>query len=81
MVERTLIDVAVRPTYGGGVRRVLAAYEAARDRVSILAGWELPEMVRRYAHLSPEHLREYVDKLAVPRVVDNDGTIPAQPEK
>ncbi len=46
-----------------------------------LAGWESPEMVRRYAHLSPEHLREYVEKLAVPRVVDNDGTISAQPEK
>jgi integrase len=46
-----------------------------------LAGWESPEMVRRYAHLSPEHLREYVEKLAVPRVVDNYGTFSAQPEK
>jgi hypothetical protein len=28
-----------------------------------LGGWELVEMVRRYAHLSSEHLAEYVDRM------------------
>jgi len=39
-----------------------------------LSGWETAEMVRRYAHLSPEHLAEYAEKLAKPRVVENCGT-------
>jgi len=26
-----------------------------------LGGWESPEMVRRYAHLAPEHLAKYAD--------------------
>ena len=29
-----------------------------------LGGWESAEMVRRYAHLSSEHLAQYVDKLS-----------------
>lgn len=34
-LERTLIDITVRPTYGGGVHQVRAAFAAALDRVSI----------------------------------------------
>ena len=34
-VERTLIDIAVRPIYAGGVFQVLEAYRSARDRVSV----------------------------------------------
>ncbi len=34
-VERTLIDIAVRPIYSGGVFQVLEAYKSARDRVSV----------------------------------------------
>lgn len=34
-LERTLIDIAVRPTYAGGVFQVLKAYESARDRISV----------------------------------------------
>lgn len=33
-VERTLIDIAVRPSYAGGVEQVLAAYEGAKERLS-----------------------------------------------
>lgn len=33
-LERTLIDIAVRPTYGGGIHHVLEAYRAAKGRVS-----------------------------------------------
>jgi hypothetical protein len=34
-LERTLIDIAVRPAYAGGVYQVLAAYKSARDRLSV----------------------------------------------
>jgi len=34
-IERTLIDIAVRPAYAGGALRVLKAYGAARGRISI----------------------------------------------
>lgn len=34
-IERTLIDIAVRPTYSGGVFQVLDAYRRARARASI----------------------------------------------
>jgi hypothetical protein len=34
-LERTLIDIAVRPAYAGGVFKVLEAYTTARDRVSV----------------------------------------------
>jgi len=41
-----------------------------------LGGWESAEMVRRYAHLSVEHLVEYAERIAKPRVVQ--GTNLAQ---
>jgi len=34
-LERTLIDIAVRPSYAGGVFQVLEAYRKAKDRVSV----------------------------------------------
>jgi predicted transcriptional regulator of viral defense system len=34
-IERTLIDIAVRPAYAGGPIQVLEAYRGARDRVSV----------------------------------------------
>ena len=45
-----------------------------------LGGWESPEMVRRYAHLSAEHLTPYADRLCALRVVEGsaDGTFSAQ---
>ena len=30
-----------------------------------LGGWQSYEMVLRYAHLAPEHLAEYADRLSV----------------
>ena len=41
-----------------------------------LGGWESAEMVRRYAHLSADHLAPYADRLCALRVVD--GTNPSQ---
>jgi len=34
-LERTLIDIAVRPSYGGGVYQVLEAYRNAKNRLSV----------------------------------------------
>ncbi|MGA7511274.1 MAG: hypothetical protein WBW46_00175 [Candidatus Sulfotelmatobacter sp.] len=34
-IERTLIDIAVRPIYAGGVFQVLEAYKSAKDRLSV----------------------------------------------
>ena len=34
-LERTLIDIAVRPIYAGGVFQVLDAYKSAKERVSV----------------------------------------------
>jgi hypothetical protein len=34
-LERTLIDIAVRPVYSGGIHEVLAAYKLAKGKVSI----------------------------------------------
>jgi predicted transcriptional regulator of viral defense system len=34
-LERTLIDIAVRPSYAGGLFQVLDAYRGAKDRVSV----------------------------------------------
>jgi len=38
-----------------------------------LGGWESAEMVRRYAHLSSEHLAPYVERFSPLRVVTRDG--------
>jgi beta-glucosidase/6-phospho-beta-glucosidase/beta-galactosidase len=38
-----------------------------------LGGWESVEMVRRYAHLSSEHLAVYVDRLPAFHVVGEDA--------
>jgi spermidine synthase len=39
-----------------------------------LGAWESVEIVRKYAHLAADHLTEYADRLARPRVVTDDGT-------
>jgi len=37
-----------------------------------LGGWECVEMVRKYAHLSSEHLSGYVDRLSRLKLIEND---------
>jgi integrase len=47
-----------------------------------LGGWESPEMVRRYAHLSADHLAPYADGLSRLRAdegMEANGTNLAQP--
>jgi len=51
-IERTLIDITVRPEYAGGVYQVLAAYQAARERVSVNV---LLEILKRLNHAYPYH--------------------------
>jgi integrase len=38
-----------------------------------LGAWETAEMVRRYAHLSSEHLAQYVERFSPLRVVGREG--------
>lgn len=51
-VERTLVDIVVRPWYSGGLQEVLEAYRAARDLVSVNA---LVGMLGQLDYVYPYH--------------------------
>ena len=51
-VERTLIDITVRPVYSGGVSEVLKAFRLAHGRVSVN---RLAAMVKKLAFIYPYH--------------------------
>jgi len=51
-LERTLIDIVVRPAYAGGPSQVLAAYRAAKDRMSVE---RLLTILRKLDYVYPVH--------------------------
>lgn len=51
-IERTLIDVTVRPTYAGGVKEVLGAYRRARGHFSIS---RLLTILKKLEYIYPFH--------------------------
>lgn len=51
-VERTLIDIVVRPAYSGGIYEVLNAYRRAANRVSIN---KLSAMLQKLNYIYPYH--------------------------
>lgn len=51
-LERTLVDMAVRPAYSGGIPSVIDAYRAAKDQVSVN---KLKATLKRLKYVYPYH--------------------------
>jgi len=66
-LERTLIDIAVRPTYAGGIFKVLEAYRAAKAKVEPEA---LAAMLRELDYVYPYHqtIGFYLERAGVSEV-------------
>lgn len=64
-LERTLVDIAVRPTYSGGVFQVLEAYRTAAGRLSIA---RILEVLDRLDYVYPYHqvVGYYLERAGLP---------------
>lgn len=51
-LERTLVDIVVRPAYSGGARYILEAYRRAADKVDIQ---RLTRVLDQLQHVYPYH--------------------------
>ena len=63
-LERTLVDIVVRPAYSGGVENVIYAFQFARSKVSIQ---KLVEIYRALNFIYPYHqsIGFYLEKSGV----------------
>lgn len=63
-LERTLIDIAVRPVYAGGILEVLKAYEAAKDKVQVN---KLKSYLKKIDYIYPYHqvIGFYLEKAGI----------------
>lgn len=63
-IERTLIDITVRPSYSGGIYEVLEAYRRAVDKVSVN---KLAAMLKKLGYIYPHHqaIGFYLEKAGV----------------
>ena len=69
-IERTLIDITVRPSYAGGIFEVLKAFTLAKEQVSVNA---LAAMLQKIQHTYPYHqaIGYYLERAGYkPRVLD-----------
>jgi hypothetical protein len=64
-LERTLVDIAVRPTYSGGVFQVLEAYRTAAGRLSFA---RILEVLDRLDYVYPYHqvVGYYLERVGLP---------------
>jgi predicted transcriptional regulator of viral defense system len=64
-VERTLIDIAVRPVYAGGVKEVLKAFSLAKQRANVTL---IAQMLRQLDYVYPYHqaIGYYLDRAGYP---------------
>lgn len=53
-VERTLIDIVVRPSYAGGVNEIIKAYQKAKEDDKISAN-RLIAMLKKFDYIYPYH--------------------------
>jgi len=72
-IERTLIDIVVRPAYAGGISHVLKAYRAAKDRMSVD---QLVAILKKLDYVYPYHQPICVSLSSAHRILDADGSLP-----